>query len=136
MAPLQMLAQWHGCKVVLSNPSELAALEEDPADVVVEATGSSQGFDSARRLVRPGGTLVLKSTFPGKTTPVNLNSVVVDEITVLGSRCGPFMPALRMLEQGKVQVTPLISGCYALEDVAQALEHAQRRGALKVLVRP
>lgn len=107
--------------------------EEGWADIVVECTGNPQGFGAARRLVRPRGTLVLKSTYHD-LAQVDLSSVVVDEITLVGSRCGPFPPALSLLGAGLVDVEPLIDGIYPLEDGIQALGHAATRGTLKVLL--
>jgi threonine dehydrogenase-like Zn-dependent dehydrogenase len=104
-------------------------------DLVVECTGSPDGFRDARSLVRPRGTLVLKSTYHG-LVEADLSSLVVDEIQVVGSRCGPFPPALRLLSQGMVDVTPLIEAEYALDDALEAIEHAGQKGTLKVLVRP
>ena len=104
------------------------------ADLVVECTGRAEGFRAARRLVRPRGTIVLKSTYHG-LVEADLSSLVVDEITLVGSRCGPFPAALRLLEQGLVDVTPLIEAEYPLAEALAAFEHAARRGALKVLVR-
>ncbi len=104
-------------------------------DVVIEATGSPQGFDVARRAVRPRGVLVMKSTYKGDLT-VNFSSIVVDEITIVGSRCGPFGPALRLLESGQVDPTPLIEAVYPLSQGLQAMEHAAQAGVLKVLIRP
>jgi threonine dehydrogenase-like Zn-dependent dehydrogenase len=83
--------------------------------------------------VRPRGTLVLKSTFHGET-PVSLSPLVVDEIAVVGSRCGPFPQAIEMLASGRVVVQPLVAGIYPLERFADALEHATR--ALKVIFDP
>ncbi len=104
------------------------------ADVVVEATGSPSGFASARRLVRPGGTLVLKSTFASDLPRFDASGLVVDEITLVGSRCGPFAPALRLLRDGAVETAALIHARYSLEQGVEALEHAGRRGVLKVLI--
>lgn len=104
------------------------------ADVVVDVTGAPTGFGLARQLVRPGGTLVLKSTFAGTLPDFDLSSLVVDEITLLGSRCGPFLPAIRLLQQGLIQVQPLIQARYPLHDAVAALAHAQKRGVLKVLL--
>jgi threonine dehydrogenase-like Zn-dependent dehydrogenase len=104
------------------------------ADLVVECTGRAEGFDTARQLVRPRGIIVLKSTYHG-LVQVDLSSVAVDEIQIVGSRCGPFSAALRLLAQELVDVTPLIEAEYTLEDAVAAVEHAGRRGALKVLVR-
>ncbi len=102
-------------------------------DLVVEATGSPGGFELARRAVRPRGVLVLKSTYAGNLT-VNLSSVVVDEITLAGSRCGPFPPALRLLASGRVNPVPLITARYPLSDGLRAFEHAARPGVFKVLL--
>jgi threonine dehydrogenase-like Zn-dependent dehydrogenase len=107
----------------------------DPADLVVECTGRAEGFEAARRLVRPQGTLVLKSTYHG-LLPVDLSRLVVDELRVVGSRCGPFPAALRLLAQGLVDVLPLVEAVYPLDQALAAFEHAGRRGTLKVLVRP
>lgn len=115
---------------------EGAADESVDADVVVEATGSAGGFAAARRLVRPGGTLVLKSTFAGEQPPVDLSGLVVDEVTLVGSRCGPFGAALRLLAQERVDVSTLVDARYRLSDGVAALEHAGRRGVLKVLLEP
>jgi threonine dehydrogenase-like Zn-dependent dehydrogenase len=105
------------------------------ADLVVECTGQAKGFQTARQLVRPRGTLVLKSTYHS-LVETDLSGLVVDEIQVVGSRCGPFPAALRLLEQGLVDVTSLIEAEYRLDDAMMALEHAARRGTLKVLIRP
>lgn len=104
-------------------------------DFVVEATGNDGGFAHSLRLVRPRGTLVLKSTFHGNAN-LNLTKLVVAEINVVGSRCGPFAPALRLLEQGAVQVRPLIEAEYPLREGLAAFEHAARPGVRKVLLRP
>ncbi len=106
---------------------------EARADLVVEATGHPGGYAAARRLVRPRGTIVLKSTYHG-TLDVDLTMVVVDEVTLVGSRCGPFAPALRLLERGLVKVAPLIQARYPLSEALTAFEHAARPGTLKVLV--
>lgn len=101
-------------------------------DLVVDCTGQAQGFATAHRLVRPRGRLVLKSTFHGASS-LNMSMLVVDEIQVLGSRCGPFAPALRLLERGLVDVKPLISASFALQDGLAAFQAAS--GQLKVLLR-
>jgi len=104
-------------------------------DLVVDCTGNPGGLATALDLVRPRGTVVLKSTY-NQLAEINLSRVVVDEIQLVGSRCGPFRPALHLLESGKVDVAPLIEARYSLLDGLAALEHAGRRGALKVLVQP
>lgn len=104
------------------------------ADIVVECTGRAEGFQAARQYLRSRGTLVLKSTYHG-LIKADLSGLVVDEIQVVGSRCGPFSAALRLLSGGQVAVTPLIEAEYALHQALAALEHAGRPGTLKVLVR-
>jgi len=105
------------------------------ADVVVDCTGQPDGFALARSLTRPRGTLVLKSTFQGQNS-VNLTSMVVDEISVVGSRCGPFAPALRLLREELVDVEPLVAATYPLDQALAAFAHALTKGTLKVLLRP
>jgi threonine dehydrogenase-like Zn-dependent dehydrogenase len=105
------------------------------ADVVVECTGHPQGFELARAFLRPRGRLVLKSTYHG-THAFDMSGWVVDEITLLGSRCGPFAPALRLMAAGLVDPRPLITATYPLADAAVAFGRAQAPGILKVLVRP
>ncbi len=100
-------------------------------DVVVDCTGQPAGLDTARQLVRPRGRMVLKSTFHADTQ-LNLTMVVVDEITLVGSRCGPFAPALRLLERGLIETEPLISARYPLQQGIEAF--AATRGQLKVLL--
>lgn len=104
-------------------------------DVVVEATGSPSGFALARRAIRPRGTLVLKSTYKGEMS-VDFSSIVVDEINIIGSRCGPFEPALRLMEERQVDPTVLIDAEYPLTEAVKAFERAAQPGALKVVVNP
>jgi len=110
-----------------------ADIEPRKWDVVVEATGSPDGFNLAREAVRPRGTLVMKSTYAGNID-INLSSIVVDEITVVGSRCGPFAPALRLLERREVDPTVLIAERYQLKDALKAFDRAAQPGVLKVLI--
>ncbi len=102
-------------------------------DVAVECTGNPEGFAVAQRAVRPRGTLVLKSTYAGALT-LDAAAVVVNELTLVGSRCGPFAPALHLLAEGRVAVEPLIHARYPLAQGVTAFEHAQRPGVLKVLL--
>ena len=102
-------------------------------DVVVEATGSPSGFALARKAIRPRGTLVMKSTYKGEMS-VNFSSIVVDEINILGSRCGPFEPALRLMEARQVDPTVLIADEFKLDEALKAFERAAEAGVLKVLV--
>jgi len=102
-------------------------------DLVVECTGSALGLELALRLVRPRGTIILKSTVADKST-LDLAPIVIDEIRIQGSRCGPFAPAIRALSQHTVEIHPLISARYSLDDGLVAFEHAARPVVLKVLV--
>jgi threonine dehydrogenase-like Zn-dependent dehydrogenase len=108
---------------------------DDSFDLVVEATGNEAGFAQSLRLVRPLGTLVLKSTFAGRST-LDLTKLVVGEITVVGSRCGPFAPALRLLADDAIPVTRSIDAEYLLSEAVAAFAHAARPGVRKVLLRP
>lgn len=102
-------------------------------DVAVECTGNAEGMTHALAAVRPRGTLVLKSTYAGKLT-LDPAKVVVDEITIVGSRCGPFGPALRLLAERRVGVEHLIQARYPLSDAVAAFAHTQRPGTLKVIL--
>lgn len=114
-------------------------LPQDPSrqtfDVVVEASGASNGFARAVGLTRPRGTLVLKSTFHG-ATEIDAARIVVDEITIVGSRCGRFAPALELLRRDAVDVSSLISDEFPLADGVRAMQRATENGVLKVLLRP
>jgi alcohol dehydrogenase len=102
--------------------------------LVVEATGSPSGLALAQQITSPRGILVLKSTFQG-AEQVETWPMVVKEITVVGSRCGPFRPALALLRSARVDPRPLISRVFDLKDAAEAIRHAQRPGVMKVLLR-
>jgi threonine dehydrogenase-like Zn-dependent dehydrogenase len=138
-AALRVVARHPLQKQLLQNQHIQLIDEEDIQpwrwDVVVEATGSTDGFSLARKAIRPRGTLVLKSTYKGDIT-VNLSSIVVDEINIVGSRCGPFEPALRLMQQKLVDPSIINTREYRLEDGLQAFETAGQRGVLKVLLRP
>jgi alcohol dehydrogenase len=117
-------------------------------EVVVEATGSPTGLETALGIVKPRGTVVAKTTLApessesshehaglaGERTSLDLTRIVVDEITVLGSRCGPFPPALAALAKGRVDVKPLISATYPFDEVLTALKRAGESGSLRVLL--
>ncbi len=104
-------------------------------DTVIEASGAARGFEMALELLQPRGTLILKSTFHGKTE-IDCARIVVDEISIVGSRCGRFAPALDLLRKGAVDVDNLISEEYPLDDGVLAMQRAAKRGVLKVLLRP
>ncbi len=116
---------------------ETCLLEDRPrerlADVVVDCTGSESGLPTALELVRPRGTVVLKTTVAG-TQSMPWAPIVIDEVRIVGSRCGPFDRALAALERGEVQVQPLISDRFKLSNGLAALERAQSKDALKILL--
>jgi threonine dehydrogenase-like Zn-dependent dehydrogenase len=112
----------------------LESVSNDRAyDVVIEATGTAEGIAQALALVKPRGTIVLKSTV-AVSKEINLTPVVVDEIKVIGSRCGPFEPALRALSKGLIDVKPLITATYPIEKAMEAFERAKDKNSLKVLI--
>lgn len=103
------------------------------ADLVVDATGSPSGLEAALKLIEPRGTIVLKTTTAAPTGP-NPAAVVIDEVTIVGSRCGPFPEAIDALARGEIQVRPLISDRFLLSEVEHAFERAHAAGVLKVLL--
>ncbi|MCL4218552.1 MAG: alcohol dehydrogenase catalytic domain-containing protein [Candidatus Hydrogenedentes bacterium] len=107
---------------------------EPGADIVVEATGSPEGFARALELVRPEGTIVLKTTVAG-TSSLDMSLPVINEVKVIGSRCGPFRPALEALALGNVEVKSMITETYDIGDGIDALNRASARDVMKVLLR-
>ena len=103
-------------------------------DFVVEASGSAGGLQTALELVKARGTIILKSTFHGGAVPVDTTRIVVDEISLVGSRCGRFEKALELLEAGKVDLEPLIAAEFDLTEGVNAMALAAKRGMLKVLL--
>lgn len=135
----------HAAKLALASTAkiETKSVRGDAGDLrrvkqrfglVIEATGSPSSLALAQHMTEPRGTLVLKSTFHG-AAPVETWPIVVNELTVLGSRCGPFAKAITLLRSGKVDPLPLITRTFPLADAAAAMRFAQRRGVLKVLLR-
>jgi threonine dehydrogenase-like Zn-dependent dehydrogenase len=108
-------------------------VKERSFDIAVECTGNDTGFDIARRALRSRGTLILKSTYAGKLS-LDASALVVDEITLIGSRCGSFAPALKLLAEEKIDVKPLINASFPLSEGLAAFELAQTRGVMKVLL--
>ena len=102
-------------------------------DISVDCTGNPEGFNIARRALRPRGILILKSTYAGNLS-LDASALVVDEITLIGSRCGPFVPALELLATGKIDVQSLIDSHYPLSQGLAAFEKAKTKGVLKVLL--
>jgi threonine dehydrogenase-like Zn-dependent dehydrogenase len=125
----RLLRQW-GIQAV-----ERRGQPDGEADIVVDCTGTPGGFVDALDLVRPRGTVVLKSTY-ADLPQADLTRIVVNEIRVVGSRCGPFEVALRLLEQNLIDVRPMIDACYPLTEAVKAFEHAARPGALKIVLAP
>lgn len=124
------IAKAQGVKTIL-----LDDLDVKPEwEVVVEATGSISGFETAMALTKPRGTLVLKSTVAG-SKEFNLAPIVINEITVLGSRCGQFKPALRLLENNRIDFKSFISGIYSVDDAIEAFEKNKDKDTLKVLIK-
>ncbi|HLV99159.1 MAG TPA: alcohol dehydrogenase catalytic domain-containing protein [Ktedonobacterales bacterium] len=127
----------HPEKLALARSLGIDAVHDDAAphpaasDLVVECTGSAAGLELARQLVRPRGTIVLKSTV-AQPAVIDLAPFVVDEITVVGSRCGPFEPALRALAHRQVNVAPLLGATYPLNQGVEAFARAAEHGMLKV----
>lgn len=117
---------------VRGDASDLRHIQEKYG-LLVEATGSPSGLALAQHLTEPRGTLVLKSTFHG-TASVETWPMVVKEITVVGSRCGPFAAAMELMRSGKVDPTPLITRTFPLAEASDAMQFAQRPGVMKVLL--
>ena len=124
---LSLAASWSVRTTLLASAGCLEA------DVVVEATGTAGGIERAAEIVRPRGTIVLKTTV-ADAAPIDLSPIVVKEVTVVGSRCGPFDRAIEGLSGGGIDVTSLVDACYPLSEGLAAMEHAARPGALKVLL--
>jgi threonine dehydrogenase-like Zn-dependent dehydrogenase len=123
-----------GTRRVRGDAADANRIQEKYA-LVVEATGSSSGLTLAQHMTEPRGTLMLKSTFHG-AAPVETWPIVVKEITVLGSRCGPFTKAIALLRSGKIDPMPLITRTFPLREAPEAVRFAQRRGVMKVLLKP
>lgn len=126
---LEKAKKWGARTLLLSGISENMFGEYD---VVVDATGREDGLKLAVSLVRPQGIVILKTTIKGFPS-VDVSQIVVKEITLIGSRCGPFEPAIRALESGKIVVEDMIDSVFDLEDFQEAFERA--RGSLKVILR-
>lgn len=124
------IAKQQGVKTKLLNDLKI----EKSYDFVVEATGSISGFETSVALTKPRGTLVLKSTIAA-SKEFNLAPIVVDEITIVGSRCGQFAPALKMLESKRIDVKPLISDVFDIDDSIKAFDRNKEKSSVKVLVK-
>ncbi len=102
-------------------------------ELVIEASGSQSGFEEALKITRPRGTIALKSTYADNTN-LNFAPLVINEITLVGSRCGRFAPAMKLLENGQIDPTELIQARYPLKEVEKAFKEASQKGALKIIV--
>jgi threonine dehydrogenase-like Zn-dependent dehydrogenase len=120
-------------KRVRGDTSDLKRMREKYR-MVVEATGSPTGLALAQQMTEPRGTLILKSTFHG-AAPVETWPIVVKEITIVGSRCGPFGKAMALLRSGKVDPTPLVTRTFPLSEAPKAIGFAQKSGVMKVLLK-
>lgn len=117
------------------HPVKREDIKNSQATIVVDCTGSESGFSDALDIVQPRGTIILKSTYAGLPS-ANLTQIAVDEITLIGSRCGPFTKALNYLEKGLIEVESMVEATYPLSDGLDAMRFASQKGMLKVLLRP
>ncbi len=122
-------------KLNVNTRNEISETDEKSFDLVIEATGRDSGFLDSLRLVKPRGTVILKSTIASKNN-LDLSPAVVHEITFVGSRCGPFKPAIDALASGIVQVDDLIESTYSIDDYKDAFELASKPNSLKVIIKP
>jgi threonine dehydrogenase-like Zn-dependent dehydrogenase len=128
----------HAWKLKLLAALGIAVVQEDApvergADIVAEATGAPEGLRRALELVRPEGTIILKSTV-AQPTALDFSVPVINEVRILGSRCGPFRPALEALSMGNVEVRPMISEVLPLQEGVRAMERAAQSDVMKVLL--
>jgi threonine dehydrogenase-like Zn-dependent dehydrogenase len=121
--------------VATVNVKSTKAQRADAFTLAVEATGSPSGLALAQQITAPRGTVILKSTFHGAAN-VETWPIVVKELTVIGSRCGPFSPALALLRSGQVDPRPLVSRVFPLQAAAEAIRYAQEPEVMKVLLKP
>jgi alcohol dehydrogenase len=124
--------------ILIENPADILAEVSrqtgyEKFDVVVEASGSASGLPLALDIVKPRGAIVLKTTFKGKTQ-LDLSQAVVNEIQIIGSRCGRFTSAVRLLQDGAIDVRPLITDCLPIEEGLRAFEVAASANSMKVIL--
>jgi threonine dehydrogenase-like Zn-dependent dehydrogenase len=103
-------------------------------DIVIDCTGSPYGVESALKIIKPRGKVIIKTT-TAKKESIDLNQVVVNELTLIGSRCGPFPTAMRAIETKAVELYPLISGHFPLENGIEAIKHAAKKEVLKIILK-
>ena len=127
------MLQAHGCRV-----EEFGRLQEKPCSAfgwVVDASGSPEGLTTAIKMARPRGTVIMKSTIHGEVG-IDTAAVIVNELTLVGLRCGRFAPALDLLSSGRVKTDDLVAASYTLAEAAEAFDYAAKQGVLKVLLTP
>jgi threonine dehydrogenase-like Zn-dependent dehydrogenase len=122
-------------EIGIKTKTAISTTDEHTFDVVVEATGREGGFLDTMRLVKPRGTIILKSTIASKNK-LDFAPAIVNEITIVGSRCGPFRPAINALASGMISVDDLVSQVYSLSDYQKAFEAASKSENLKILLQP
>jgi threonine dehydrogenase-like Zn-dependent dehydrogenase len=110
------------------------SFDESGFDIVVDCTGSRSGIETAMNIARPGGKVVLKTTVARKSS-LDLNHVVINELSLIGSRCGPFKPALDAIKSRSVDLYPLISDMFPIDEGEKAFQVASQKGVLKVILR-
>jgi len=122
-------------KLNVKTSNVISDTDEKSFDLVIEATGRESGFLDSLRLVKPRGTVILKSTIASKNN-LDLSPAVVHEVTFIGSRCGPFQPAINALGSGIIQVDDLIESVYSIDEYNEAFDLASKPDSLKVMIKP
>ena len=122
-------------KIGIKTKTNISQIDQKIFDVVVEATGNQSGFTDTMKLVRPRGFVILKSTISSQNK-IDLSPTIINEVTILGSRCGPFLPAIKSLSTKIISVKELISSIYPLDSFKEAFEDSKRSESLKILLKP
>ena len=122
-------------KIGIATKIVISAVDEQSFDLVVEATGNSSGFGDTMKLVRPRGTVILKSTIASREN-LDLTPTIVNEVTVIGSRCGLFKPAIDALATGIISVDDMADSTFSLEQLSEAINRAREPEAMKVFLKP
>ncbi len=133
--PLKVVGKYESKLTILKKRGIETLLEVNniKSDIVIDCTGTVTGFEMANKIVKPTGKIVLKSTIAAKQN-INFSSLVINEITLIGSRCGPFTSAIKLLKDKQIEVKALISATYPLEEGLTAFKQASTKGVLKVLL--
>ena len=122
-------------KIGIKTQKSIDTKDEHQFDLVVEATGNNSGFVDTMKLIKPRGAVILKSTVASKES-LDLTPTIINEITLIGSRCGTFRPAIEALASNKISVDHLIDSTYPLEKFKEAIEYAKKPNTLKVFLKP